>query len=175
MNRFTFLIAVFFPLIFSNCDKTPTSEPEFDSSLIPGIYDGSIIYSGFNIAFGDTIPGSTNIFESIHSECEISITNIGELKFMLSVDEPQILPVPSIEFTIRKTQLNRAVEIIYLENDSNYSKYRLHGGGTTFEGYYFPPSNHISYIDEPDRISFHLTIKKSKPDSIYFLAFWGNK
>jgi len=172
MNRFTFLIAVFFPLIFSNCDKTPTSEPEFDSSLIPGIYDGSIEFAGFDIVHGDTIPGSIYI----DSECEISITNIGELKFMLSVDEPQILPVPSIELAFRKLQQPYSREIIYLENDSNYSKYRLHGGGTTFEGYYFPPSNHISsHFYEPDRISFHLTIKKSKPDSIYFLAFWGNK
>ena len=132
--------------LFSNCDKDK-AEPSFDPSLIPGQH------SGF-IAYYDGLGGSL-----IYQNCQYSISNIGGKNFNLSVKNAPILPSPSIDFTISQTKADMTYGMIYLENDPNYSKY-VDGS-----------ANNITY-NSFDRITFYLTIKKTMPDSVYFIKFW---
>jgi hypothetical protein len=174
MKKNDYFFAVLFAILFSNCDnKQPIlPEPEFDASLIEGIYDGYIGYQGYDYIYGDTIPGA--IYEDMSSYRKINITNIGDLNYSLSVDTSLIPLAPIIDFTVFNTPSNWAVGIRYLGNDSKYTGYRLHGGGNNSKGY-FPPSNHFGINASGYNMTFIFTIKRSNPDSIYFVTFWGER
>jgi len=156
MKNYLIPIIIISSFLFSNCNKDK-AEPPFDPSLIPGQYSGFIAYYdyGYDVSNGPITVGASLIYQN----CQYSISNIGGRNFNLLVKNAPILPSPSIDFTISETRTDMAYEMIYLENDPNYSKY-VHGS-----------ANKISY-NSYDRITFYLTIKKTMPDSVYFIKFY---
>ena len=99
MKNYLIPIIIISSFLFSNCNKDK-AEPSFDSSLIPGKYNGYILYNGYTIWYGDTTPGN----ELIYQRCQYTLSNIGEQKFNLSVDNVPILHSPRIYFSIEKTK-----------------------------------------------------------------------
>ena len=173
MKRIIYIILAFFVLIFSNCDEEP--EPEFDLSLIPGIYnDCQITYSNSDLFRGEITPGVA--IEDLSSRnATITINNVGENIFLFSVKSGLNYSVPDLEITTLPVSiLNWAVGIKYLKNDLNYTNYSLNGAGLSGMGYY-PPGNNFEVIKFRNEISFHFIIKSSNPDSLYFLDFWGSR
>ena len=168
MKNYLIPIIIISSFLFSNCNKNK-AEASFDPSLIPGKYSGNTVYYGYDIRNGDTIPGK----ELISHRCQYTLSNIGEQQFNLSVDNVPILPSPSIDFSIEKTERSWAYGMIYRENDPNYSLYSLHGPGYSKSGY-APPANNLAYYSNDDWLTFRLMIKKTMPDSVYFITFWGN-
>ena len=168
MKWYSSLIIAFLPLLFSNCDKN-SSEPEFDPSLIPGIYVGNISYREFTTHYADAMPGET----IVSNYTNFTITNIGELKFNLSVETSQILPTPSIDFLLLNNTSNGYYGISYLENDPNYCKYTTQGSSSALGS--APQINRFSYDEYQKQIQFQLMIKKTKPDSVHFIEFWINQ
>jgi hypothetical protein len=172
MKRITFITVTFSILIFFECEKKPTIGPviEFDESLIPGIYYGVIIYEGFDIN-NDTIPGGAH---PQSRSCKFTITNIEKSKYTLFTENSLIQLFFQIDFTTLKTIMPSSIEIKYLENDPNYSQFSLHGAGKSSSGHY-PPSNHFMVNESMNRIGFYFTIKKTKPDKIFFITFSGER
>jgi len=171
MKRIFFLIAVFLLLIFYNCDEDsiePEQEPVFDLSVITGTHIGVISHYNSTMVYGEKIPSGSF---RVARDCEFKITKLGGSDYKLSVDTSKILfTPPNIHFTIRILPVNWAVQLLYLENDSNYCSYQYHDMRYS-RGVFIPPSNYFSYKEKADKVEISLTIQKTKPDSIHFIKF----
>ena len=142
------IVSVFFILLFA-CKKD-----EFYRDNIPGTYIGQLVYYSSPDSGGSII--TSNLYQ-------IKITRVGS-NYVLSFDKSYKYQIPDLTVMIKSNYRENIFAIQTLEGQEYISS---HIGGT----YLDEPPNYFSVDKYPQVARCNITLKRSDPDSPYYLWF----
>jgi len=179
MKRIIYFIVTFFILIFFECDKKSTIEPEslLDDSNILGTFMGSFHYHHATTnPYGEITYDTPQINEfSLDSGYRVSITKSGDNKYKISFDNSFIITMPDLDCYISEVKFypgnyfdpggySRSIKIMDNQPYTNVSQY--HAGALEL---------HQEFQENPGYISLYIIIKSNDHDTTHFLIISAKK